>query len=78
MGWALSGSDFTKLKPGPALRAWLGLGLVGLEPRLGSQKGNTEISASKKVSHNMNMIAIWYKNCQALHDNVYQSLVDLS
>ena len=34
LGWALAGLGFRKLKPGPELRARLGLGLVGLKPGL--------------------------------------------
>ena len=34
LGWALAGLGFSKLKPGPELRTWLGLGLVGLKPGL--------------------------------------------
>jgi hypothetical protein len=31
-------------KPDPELRAWLGLGLDRLKPRLASKKGNTEMA----------------------------------
>jgi hypothetical protein len=40
LGWALEGSGLLKLKPDPELRAGPGLGLVGLEPGLTSQKSN--------------------------------------
>ena len=56
--------------------AWLGLGWARAYAWFPKRKyGNISL---KNVSHNMNMVAIWYKNCQALHGNVYQSLVDLS
>jgi len=40
LGWASEGSGLPKLKPDPELRAGPGLGLVGLEPGLASQKRN--------------------------------------
>jgi len=40
LGWALAGSGLQKPKPDPELRAGSGLGLVGLEPGLMSQRGN--------------------------------------
>ena len=40
LGWALVGSGLLKLKPSPELRAGPGLGLVGLKPRLLSQRSN--------------------------------------
>ena len=40
LGWALAGSGLQKPKPNPELRARPGLGLVGLEPGLTSQKSN--------------------------------------
>jgi hypothetical protein len=40
LGWALAGSGLQKPKPDPELRAGPGLGLVGLEPGLMSQRGN--------------------------------------
>jgi hypothetical protein len=39
-GWASAGSGLQKPKPDPELRAGPGLGLVGLEPGLMSQRGN--------------------------------------
>ena len=40
LGWALAGSGLQKRTPDPELRAGPGLGLVGLKPRLMSQRGN--------------------------------------
>ena len=40
LGWASVGSGLLKLKPGPELRAGLGLGFVGLKPGLMSQRSN--------------------------------------
>ena len=40
LGWDLAGSGLQKCKPDPELRARAGLGLVGLKPRLMSQRGN--------------------------------------
>ena len=45
--------------------AWAWLGLV---PKKEIRKYQANISL-KNVSHNMNMIVIWYKNCQVLHSN---------
>jgi hypothetical protein len=42
-GWASEGLGLRNLKPHPELRAGLGLGLVGLKPRLSSQNGNASI-----------------------------------
>ena len=46
-GWASEGSGLRNPKPDPELRAGPGLGLVGLEPGLLSQNGNTEMAAQK-------------------------------
>jgi len=42
-GWASEGLGLRNPRPDPELRAGLGLGLVGLKPRLSSQNGNAEI-----------------------------------
>ena len=47
LGWASAGSGLPKLKPDPGPAVGPGLGLVGLEPGLESQNGNTEERACK-------------------------------
>jgi hypothetical protein len=43
LGWASAGSGLPILKPDPEPTVGPGLGLVGLEPGLESQNGNTEM-----------------------------------